>query len=267
MGVWFLSISIGEYLAGAAAQAASVQTVGGQVTNPQLALADLRPHLHGRRRDDDGRGRDPARDLALAQEAHARSEIRCASARDRRSSRAVLLSGCAALEAKPAPARRRSDQRGSLSLDLRPLSGRADGRSATRPSSTARAGRSTTAPSSSPTASSRRSAGRSSPSPAGALEIDGTGKFVTPGIIDVHSHLGDYPSPGGRGEFRRQRGDRPGPSRSLGRAQRLAAGPGLQPRARQWRRDHAADPARLGQSVRRPLGRAEERARRAPSRG
>ena len=39
MGVWFLSISIGEYLAGAAAQAAAVQTVGGEVTNPQLALA------------------------------------------------------------------------------------------------------------------------------------------------------------------------------------------------------------------------------------
>ena len=38
MGVWFLSISVGEYLAGAAAQAASVQTVGGQVTNPELAL-------------------------------------------------------------------------------------------------------------------------------------------------------------------------------------------------------------------------------------
>lgn len=33
-------------------------------------------------------------------------------------------------------------------------------------------------------------------SPAGALEIDGTGKFVTPGIIDIHSHLGDYASPG-----------------------------------------------------------------------
>ena len=33
-------------------------------------------------------------------------------------------------------------------------------------------------------------------SPAGAQEIDGRGKFVTPGIIDVHSHLGDYPSPG-----------------------------------------------------------------------
>ena len=35
--------------------------------------------------------------------------------------------------------------------------------------------------------------------PAGALEIDGTGKWVTPGIIDVHSHLGDYPSPGVEG--------------------------------------------------------------------
>jgi len=35
--------------------------------------------------------------------------------------------------------------------------------------------------------------------PAGAQEIDGSGKFVTPGIIDVHSHLGDYPSPGVEG--------------------------------------------------------------------
>jgi imidazolonepropionase-like amidohydrolase len=32
--------------------------------------------------------------------------------------------------------------------------------------------------------------------PADAVMIDGTGKFVTPGIIDVHSHLGNYPSPG-----------------------------------------------------------------------
>ena len=32
--------------------------------------------------------------------------------------------------------------------------------------------------------------------PDGAVVIDGAGKFVTPGIIDVHSHLGDYPSPG-----------------------------------------------------------------------
>lgn len=32
--------------------------------------------------------------------------------------------------------------------------------------------------------------------PSGAIEIDGTGKWVTPGIIDNHSHLGVYPSPG-----------------------------------------------------------------------
>ena len=32
--------------------------------------------------------------------------------------------------------------------------------------------------------------------PAGATRVDGTGKWVTPGLIDVHSHLGVYPSPG-----------------------------------------------------------------------
>ncbi|MGN6500013.1 MAG: amidohydrolase [Tsuneonella sp.] len=32
--------------------------------------------------------------------------------------------------------------------------------------------------------------------PAGYDRIDGSGKFVTPGVIDVHSHLGVYPSPG-----------------------------------------------------------------------
>ena len=32
--------------------------------------------------------------------------------------------------------------------------------------------------------------------PADVAVFDGTGKWVTPGIIDVHSHLGDYPSPG-----------------------------------------------------------------------
>ena len=31
--------------------------------------------------------------------------------------------------------------------------------------------------------------------PTDAIVIDGTGKYVTPGIIDVHSHLGDYPTP------------------------------------------------------------------------
>lgn len=32
--------------------------------------------------------------------------------------------------------------------------------------------------------------------PSGIKTIDATGKFVTPGIIDIHSHLGAYPSPG-----------------------------------------------------------------------
>jgi imidazolonepropionase-like amidohydrolase len=31
---------------------------------------------------------------------------------------------------------------------------------------------------------------------AGATVIQGQGKWVTPGIIDIHSHLGNYPSPG-----------------------------------------------------------------------
>ena len=33
-------------------------------------------------------------------------------------------------------------------------------------------------------------------SAAGADVIDAAGKWITPGIIDVHSHLGVYPSPG-----------------------------------------------------------------------
>jgi imidazolonepropionase-like amidohydrolase len=32
--------------------------------------------------------------------------------------------------------------------------------------------------------------------PAGAREVDARGRWVTPGVIDVHSHLGVYPSPG-----------------------------------------------------------------------
>jgi imidazolonepropionase-like amidohydrolase len=32
--------------------------------------------------------------------------------------------------------------------------------------------------------------------PAGAVVIDGNGKYVTPGIVDVHSHLGVYAAPG-----------------------------------------------------------------------
>jgi imidazolonepropionase-like amidohydrolase len=38
--------------------------------------------------------------------------------------------------------------------------------------------------------------GSDTPIPDGAARIDATGKWVTPGVIDIHSHLGDYPSPG-----------------------------------------------------------------------
>ncbi len=41
--------------------------------------------------------------------------------------------------------------------------------------------------------------GTSVTAPADAVIIDGTGKYVTPGIIDVHSHLGVYAAPGGGG--------------------------------------------------------------------
>ncbi|MBV8687369.1 MAG: amidohydrolase [Alphaproteobacteria bacterium] len=38
--------------------------------------------------------------------------------------------------------------------------------------------------------------GPDTPIPDGATRIDASGKWVTPGVIDIHSHLGDYPSPG-----------------------------------------------------------------------
>ena len=39
--------------------------------------------------------------------------------------------------------------------------------------------------------------GQTVDAPADAMVVDGQGKFVTPGIIDVHSHLGVYAAPGG----------------------------------------------------------------------
>lgn len=38
--------------------------------------------------------------------------------------------------------------------------------------------------------------GPDTPIPADVAVFDGQGKWVTPGVIDIHSHLGDYPSPG-----------------------------------------------------------------------
>ena len=39
--------------------------------------------------------------------------------------------------------------------------------------------------------------GTSIEAPSGAVVVDASGKWVTPGLIDSHSHLGDYPAPGG----------------------------------------------------------------------
>ncbi len=38
--------------------------------------------------------------------------------------------------------------------------------------------------------------GQNLTAPEGALIVDGQGKYVTPGLIDTHSHLGVYPAPG-----------------------------------------------------------------------
>src|SRR2546426_2656385 len=38
--------------------------------------------------------------------------------------------------------------------------------------------------------------GKSVDAPADAAVVDGTGKYVTPGLIDDHSHLGVYAAPG-----------------------------------------------------------------------
>jgi imidazolonepropionase-like amidohydrolase len=75
--------------------------------------------------------------------------------------------------------------------------------------------------------------------PAGYTRIDGSGKFVTPGVIDIHSHLGDYPSPGVAALQDGNEATDPTTPRGVGRALGLAAGPGLHPRARQRRGDHA----------------------------
>ena len=76
--------------------------------------------------------------------------------------------------------------------------------------------------------------------PADAVVVDGTGKWVTPGLIDTHSHLGVYAAPGGDGASttatRRPRPTPPrcGPSTRSGRRTRSsrARSPAASPRCR-----------------------------------
>jgi imidazolonepropionase-like amidohydrolase len=84
--------------------------------------------------------------------------------------------------------------------------------------------------------------GASVNAPADAIVIDGQGKYVTPGLIDTHSHLGVYPSPNTARAPGRERGDRPRDRPCLGRALGLAAGPAVPSRPRRWDHDHPGAP-------------------------
>ena len=221
MGVWFLSISVAQYVAGCVAQVASVETVGGQVTNLQVSLHTYVGMFMTIGWVAIGRRACSCCSLSPAQVADARRQMMRAGGA--LSPHRSALSACAALGRKPKAAPADSDQRGSLSVDLRPLSGRADGYPP-RHRFRRRGRRIDNGTVVFADGVVQAVGGPDLASPAGALEIDGTGKWVTPGIIDVHSHLGDYPSPGVDAQFRRQRSDCAGPARSLGRAQRLAAG-------------------------------------------
>jgi imidazolonepropionase-like amidohydrolase len=96
--------------------------------------------------------------------------------------------------------------------------------------------------------------------PEGYTRIDATGKFVTPGIIDIHSHLGDYPSPGVEAHSDGNEMTNPTTPNVWAEHSVWPQDPGFQPRAGQWRGHFAADPARFGQPDGRTRGGAEKRA-------
>jgi len=57
--------------------------------------------------------------------------------------------------------------------------------------------------------------------------VDGKGHWVTPGLIDVHSHLGVYPSPGVEANSDGNEANLSGHAQCLGRALSLAGDPGF----------------------------------------
>ena len=95
--------------------------------------------------------------------------------------------------------------------------------------------------------------------PADAVSIDAGGKWVTPGIIDTHSHLGVYPSPGVESHQDGNEMIEPEHGGGLGRTFHLAAGSAIRSRAG-GRRDRDAVAAGIGEPVRRPRRHGEERA-------
>ena len=101
--------------------------------------------------------------------------------------------------------------------------------------------------------------------PAGTTVIDAGGKFVTPGIIDDHSHLGVYAAPGAPAAEDGNEMTKPNTAE-------VWAEHSVWPQDPQFPRNLAGGvtthpgAARVGQPVRRPQRRAEGGARRAPSR-
>ncbi len=96
--------------------------------------------------------------------------------------------------------------------------------------------------------------------PADAVVVDGTGKVVTPGLIDVALAPRRLRGAGRRGALGRQRGDGPDDAGGLGRALGVAAGPAVSAQPRRWRHD-AAGAARVRQPDWRPQRRPEGGAR------
>ena len=101
--------------------------------------------------------------------------------------------------------------------------------------------------------------GQSLAAPEGAVVIDAQRPLGHAGPHRRALAPGRVREPRRRGLERRQRGDRPGDRQRLGRAQRLAAGPGLRGRAA-GRRHVDADPARLREPDRRARRHDQERA-------
>ena len=101
--------------------------------------------------------------------------------------------------------------------------------------------------------------GQTVSAPADALVIDATGKWVTPGVIDTHSHLGVYAAPGIESLSGRQRDDQPEHRGSVRRALALATGSAVRSGACRRRHDDA-DPAGIGEPLWRTRRHGQERA-------